>query len=132
MVGVLASYWHYFVRVSLMRATEVNNVLCTPPPPPTQSPQFNLAGMKCSCGIHCTPAFKIPRQRVDESLEGGDAGETLAAALAADARLGGGGAGSGDEGGDEEGTEEERAARARRKAKSKALTVPVSKAKGSE
>src|SRR5205814_691667 len=79
--------------------------------------QFNLAGMRCSCGIFCVPAFKIPRQRVDESLEGGEADETLAAALAADARLGGAfGGGDGEYGGDdgEEGEGAE-AARARRK-----------------
>ena len=47
--------------------------------------QYNLAGLKCSCGLFVCPAFKVPRDRVDEDLlAGGATGmDALEAALAA-------------------------------------------------
>jgi hypothetical protein len=48
--------------------------------------QFNLAGLKCSCGLVVVPGFKVPRDRVDEALASAgssDSGAALEAALAA-------------------------------------------------
>jgi hypothetical protein len=87
--------------------------------------QFNLAGLKCSCGLVVAPAFKVAKQRVDATLHGVDVLE--ASLLAADlADRGGVGilddGDNGDSGSDgEEG---------RRGHKSKRTKGPVSKQKG--
>ena len=84
---------------------------------------YSLGGLKCSCGLLVAPAFKVPRQRVDEVLTGVDALEAALAAaqLGADAEADGGAGGDSDS--DEEGEH------GRRKT-TKALTVPVSKHRG--
>lgn len=51
--------------------------------------QYNLSGLKCSCGLTCTPAFKIPRARVDAALLGVDALEAALMAVDVKDRLGG-------------------------------------------
>ena len=51
--------------------------------------QYNLSGLKCSCGLTCTPAFKIPRARVDAALLGVDALEAALMAVEVKDRLGG-------------------------------------------
>jgi Tat protein secretion system quality control protein TatD with DNase activity len=83
--------------------------------------QYNLAGLKCSCGLLVTPAFKIPKNRVDATLLGVDA---LEAALAAADLKERGGVLADDE--EELGPE----ARAERTKKKSGLVVPVNKRRG--
>jgi len=88
---------------------------------------YNKAGLKCSCGLHVTPGFKIAKARVDAEVVGADALEAAVAAMsladrgvvvdAADRDDG-----SGDDGGDR--------AKKSRVARTKALAVPVSKHRG--
>jgi hypothetical protein len=88
---------------------------------------FSLSGLKCVCGLLVAPAFKVPRQRVDEVITGVDALEAaLAAADLADAGGGGGGGGAGS-GGESDGDDGRRKARV---SKTKALAVPVHNYRG--
>ena len=86
--------------------------------------QFSLGGLKCTCGLHVCPAFKLPRAKVDEIVGGSGEGALEAALHAAELAerdvegeggegeaAGGGGAGGRDRRG-------------------KRMAVPVSKHKG--
>ena len=56
----------------------------------TKVGQYSLSGLKCSCGLLITPAFKIPKQRVDAVREGASALEyALRSAELAERGLGG-------------------------------------------
>jgi len=85
--------------------------------------QFSLGGLKCTCGLHVCPAFKLPRAKVDEIVGGSGEGALEAALHAAelaerDVEEGEGGeaAGGGGAGG--------------RDRRGKRMAVPVSKHKG--
>jgi len=83
------------------------SLICPGPGCGAKLGQYNLAGLKCSCGLHVTPAFKIPKGRVDMALQGVDA---LDVAAAIEIRLGGAGEeeGLGVDGDAEEGRRRER------------------------
>jgi hypothetical protein len=84
--------------------------------------QFNTAsGLKCSCGLHASPAFKVARQRVDAMLPGLDT-LTLAVSAQAEAEQ----LGSGED----SHAKSDEAGPAKSKPTTKALRVPVSKHRG--
>jgi len=83
--------------------------------------QYNLSGLKCSCGLTCTPAFKIPRARVDAALLGVDALEAALMAVDVKDRLGGDLDDSNDGLADDDST---------RREKERRKKAPISKHKG--
>jgi TatD DNase family protein len=90
----------------------------------TKVGQYSLSGLKCSCGLLVTPAFKVPKQRVDAVREGAGALEAaLRAAQLAERGLGG------DEDYDGPGRDGDEAT-GRREKKKGMSKVPVSHNKG--
>jgi len=89
--------------------------------------QFALGGLKCSCGLLVTPAFKVPKARVDAVQRGDGA---LDAALRAAEAAERGAAPDGDDGPGRDGEARADAGAPRRAEKKKPVPMPASKNKG--
>jgi len=90
--------------------------------------QYNLSGIKCGCGLLVTPAYKIPKNRVDAALQGIDGIE--AAMLALDVKERGGVSTLGLGGDEEEDNYNDQDSDTERHVREKRKKVPVNKHKG--
>ena len=97
------------------------SILC--PSCSTKLGQYSLSGLKCSCGLLVTPAFKLQKARVDAMQQGEDALE--AALHAADLDREGFGGGN-----DETGRDGDADAEVPLRTKKKPTAMPASKNKG--
>ena len=91
----------------------------------TKVGQYSLTGLKCSCGLYVTPAFKLPRAKVDAMVQGEGALEASLHAAELEERAGVLETGVDGEAG--EGGEDGLEAKEKR---GKRMAAPVSKHKG--